>query len=47
VVSPADQEVVNSILQGDTIKTVVIEGDTADLFESRKERIQEWNSILG
>ncbi len=47
VISSADQEVVNSILQGDTIKTVVIEGDTEELFEAQKDRIQEWNSILG
>jgi peptidyl-prolyl cis-trans isomerase B (cyclophilin B) len=41
------QEVVDSIAQGDRMNQVVIEGDTADLLESQKDRIADWNRTLG
>ena len=46
VESDRDQEVVNSIAQGDTIKRIVIEGDTSGLLEKTKSRLDEWNKII-
>ena len=46
VVSDADQEIVNSIVQGDKIEEVVLEGDPAELLESQSARIEEWNKEL-
>ena len=46
VVGPEDQEVVDAIEGGDTIESVKIEGDTAELLESMKERLTEWNAAL-
>ncbi|MBO6555669.1 MAG: peptidylprolyl isomerase [Pseudomonadales bacterium] len=43
VVSPADQEVVNSIAQGDSIVSITIGGDVDALLESQADRIAEWN----
>lgn len=40
------QNVVDSIKQGDQIKTIVVEGNTDALFEKTKDRIAEWNKIL-
>ena len=40
------QDVVDSIAQGDKMVSVKIEGDTADLLESQKDRIAEWNRTL-
>lgn len=47
VVSEADQAVVNAIRQGDTITTLVIEGDAAPLLEKTKDHVAKWNSALG
>ena len=47
VVSEDDQKVVNSIVQGDDIKKITIEGDTAALTEKSQSRVDEWNEILG
>ncbi len=44
--SDADQEVVNSIEGGDTIESVVIEDDTAALFEQVADQIAAWNEVL-
>ena len=41
----ADQEIVNSIIQGDQIVTVTIEGDASELLASVPE-VQEWNAQL-
>jgi peptidyl-prolyl cis-trans isomerase B (cyclophilin B) len=41
------QEVVDAIQQGDSIESISIEGDTTALLEAQKDRIEEWNSILG
>ena len=41
----ADQEIVNSIIQGDQIVAVTIEGDATGLLASVPE-VQEWNAQL-
>lgn len=41
--SPADQDVVNSIAQGDSIVSVTISGDVDALLESQADRVAEWN----
>jgi peptidyl-prolyl cis-trans isomerase B (cyclophilin B) len=46
VQADADQDVVNAIAQGDTIETVIIEGDTQALLASVSQ-VQEWNERLG
>ena len=46
VVSDDDMKVVNSIVQGDKINSVTIEGDTTALYESMQSRIDEWNKAL-
>ncbi len=46
VVSNKDQEVVNSIAQGDTIINITIEGDASGLMEKTKDKVDEWNAIL-
>ena len=42
----ADQEVVNSIAQGDTITSITVEGDVEDLLSAHAARIDEWNTVL-
>ena len=46
VESDADQEVVNSIVQGDKIEKIVVEGDTAEVLEKAKDKVEAWNKIL-
>jgi len=46
VASPADQEVVNRIVQGDRILQITIEGDYATLFEQIRTDRAEWNRVL-
>jgi len=46
IVSDKDQEVVDSIRQGDTITAVVIEGDTASLLKKTGDKVAEWNKTL-
>ena len=41
--SAADQEIVDSIAQGDTIISVTISGDVDALLEAHAERVAEWN----
>ena len=41
------REIVDAIQQSDTIEKVTIEGDASALFEAHKDRIDEWNGILG
>ncbi|MEQ9265305.1 MAG: peptidylprolyl isomerase [Balneolaceae bacterium] len=45
IVSPADQDVVNSIVQGDKIESITIEGDTSGLLSSVNE-VSLWNEAL-
>ena len=47
VCSDADQDVVNDIRQGDTIESIEIHDDCADLFEEQAANITRWNSKLG
>ncbi len=46
VMDDSDQDVVNSIVQGDKIESVTIEGDTTSLLEDNKDRIEEWNKEI-
>ena len=40
------QDVVNKIKQGDKITSITIHDDTTALFESEKDNVEHWNSIL-
>jgi peptidyl-prolyl cis-trans isomerase B (cyclophilin B) len=40
------QDVVNAVRQGDKIKSITIHDDTTALFESQKDNVEHWNSIL-
>ncbi len=40
------QNIVDSIVQGDTIESIVIHGDTAPLFTKEASEIEGWNAIL-
>jgi peptidyl-prolyl cis-trans isomerase B (cyclophilin B) len=46
VISDDDQDVVNSIVKGDTIESIVIDGDVAPLMEMMQDKIAEWNAVL-
>jgi peptidyl-prolyl cis-trans isomerase B (cyclophilin B) len=46
VVGPEDQKVVDSIVQGDKMNKVVIEGDDAALTEDYKEQLESWSKTL-
>lgn len=39
-------DVVDRVAQGDTIKTLTIEGDTDAVLAAKAERVAEWNKIL-
>ena len=41
-----DQEVIDSIKQGDTITTVTIEGDVTEIFEKAKDQLKTWNLAI-
>jgi peptidyl-prolyl cis-trans isomerase B (cyclophilin B) len=41
-----DQDVVNNIVQGDTITTVKIDGDTAALLAEQAEQVETWSATL-
>lgn len=43
---PEDQKVVNAIRQGDTIESIVLHDDCADLFDEQKANIDRWNKAL-
>jgi peptidyl-prolyl cis-trans isomerase B (cyclophilin B) len=45
--SQADQDVVDSISQGDQIISILISGDADDLLASQADRVAEWNTALG
>lgn len=47
VLGAEDQTVVNSIVQGDKIEKVTIEGDTDKLMTQLANRVNEWNKTLG
>lgn len=46
VVSEDDQQVVDSISQGDRLVGVTIEGDATELLTSMKDRVNEWNKTI-
>ena len=46
VVGDEDQAVVNGITQGDQIRSLTIEGDTAALMTQTKPKVDEWNRAL-
>ncbi|PJZ86393.1 peptidylprolyl isomerase [Leptospira harrisiae] len=46
IVDEKDQEVVNSIRQGDVMESVTIEGDPSSVLAVAKPFLDEWNQIL-
>ena len=40
------QEIVDSVRQGDTIKSIKIEGDADAALAAKADRVEEWNKIL-
>ena len=46
VAGEKDQEVIDSIKQGDTITTVTIEGDVTEIFEKAKDQLKAWNLAI-
>ncbi len=46
VLGEEDQKVVNSIVSGDTIKSIVVEGDYSKLAETHKDQLEKWNKVL-
>ena len=46
VVSQEDQDVVNSIAQGDTIESITIKGNVGAVFKKIKAKVDEWNKTL-
>lgn len=46
VVSDADMDVVNKIVQGDTIESVIVEGDTETFLKPHAAMIATWNDVL-
>ena len=46
VVCDDDMTVVNSIVQGDKINSVTIEGDSSELLSNMADRVDEWNKAL-
>ena len=47
VVSESDLEVVKLLSNNDVMKRVEIEGDVKEILDNYKDRISEWNLILG
>lgn len=46
VVSDIDQDVVDSIVQGDKIRSISIEGDITELMERLQSFVEKWNAAL-
>lgn len=46
VVSSEDQKVVNSIVKGDVIEKLTIEGDTTELMTQVEEKLVRWNETI-
>lgn len=46
VAGAGDQKVVNSIVQGDKINSIEIEGDYSQLAEKYKDQLDAWNQVL-
>jgi peptidyl-prolyl cis-trans isomerase B (cyclophilin B) len=41
------QDVVNAVVQGDTIKGIEVLDSTDDLFAAQKSNLEKWNKVLG
>jgi peptidyl-prolyl cis-trans isomerase B (cyclophilin B) len=46
VVGPEDQQIVDRIAKNDKIESIVVEGDTSELFELVRPQLNKWNAIL-
>ena len=46
VIDAKDQAVVDKIARGDTIKRIVIDGDTAQLYAAHADQLAKWNATL-
>ncbi len=46
VMGSEDQKVVNTIAQGDTIKSITIEGDVEALLKDVAPKLEKWNKVL-
>ena len=46
VVSSEDQKVVNSIVKGDIIEKITIEGDASALLKQVEEKLTKWNQVI-
>ncbi len=46
VINQEDQDVVNSIVRGDSIESLLVGEDTTDLFTNAKKYLDMWNSVL-
>lgn len=46
VMGAEDLQVVNSIVQNDTINSITIQGDIAGLTAATQSKVDEWNAIL-
>jgi len=46
IVADEDQDIINSIVQGDSIESITITGDTDELLKQNASRIEEWNAAL-
>lgn len=47
VVSDADIEVVKLLSNNDVMEKVEIEGDVNKILDTYKDRVDEWNRVLG
>ena len=47
VAGTEDMDVVNSIAGGDKINSIKVSEDTSELIEKMKDRIDQWNKVLG
>lgn len=47
IVSEADLDVVKALSNGDIMETVEIEGNLEEFLNKYKDRVDEWNRILG
>ena len=41
------QDVINAIVGGDTVTSIEIHDSTEALFEAQKDRLANWNKVLG
>ena len=46
IASEKDQEVIDSIRQGDTITAVTIEGDLSEIFAKAQDKLKTWNLAI-